>query len=135
MDPTIIDITDNYLQRIANVLLLNSSFIDNVGLLNGKTGISIFFYHYSRYTKNQIYEEYGGELIDEIYEEIHQHSTVDYINGLAGFGTGIEYLVNNCFIEADTDDVLVELDQQIQHNVIHHTPRNIDLSFWNFRYW
>ena len=32
---------DNYLQRIANVLLINASFINNTGLLNGKTGIEI----------------------------------------------------------------------------------------------
>ena len=50
------------LRRIANVLLLNASFIDNPGLLNGKMGIAIFFYHYSRYTKNKIYEDYAGEL-------------------------------------------------------------------------
>ncbi|MGV8090713.1 MAG: hypothetical protein AB2L24_02435 [Mangrovibacterium sp.] len=30
--------------RIINTLLLHSGFIDNLGLLNGKMGISIFFY-------------------------------------------------------------------------------------------
>jgi len=41
---------DERLKRIANVLLINASFIDNPGLLNGKMGIAIFFYQYSRYT-------------------------------------------------------------------------------------
>lgn len=31
-------------QRLINALLLNSSLIDNLGLLNGKMGISIFFF-------------------------------------------------------------------------------------------
>jgi len=58
---------ENRLQRIANVLLLNASFTDNLGLLNGKMGIAIFFYQYARYTGNKVYEDYAGELIDEIY--------------------------------------------------------------------
>ena len=57
---------DDCLLRIANVLLLNASFLDNPGLLNGKMGIAIFFYHYSRFTKNKIYENFAGVLVDEI---------------------------------------------------------------------
>lgn len=104
---------DQRLQRIANVLLLNTSFIDNLGLLNGKMGIAIFFYHYSRYTDNEVYETYAGELIDEIFEEINQVTPVDFANGLTGIGWGIEYLAQNGFVEADTDEVLEELDQAI----------------------
>ena len=59
------------LQRIANHLVINSIFLDNFGLFYGKMGIVIFFYHYSRYTNNPIYEEFAGELLDEIFEEIH----------------------------------------------------------------
>ena len=49
------------LRRIANVLLLNASYIDNPGLLNVKMGIAIFFYHFSRYTTKKILEEYANE--------------------------------------------------------------------------
>jgi hypothetical protein len=38
------------LQRIVNVLLLNASFIDDPGLLNGKMGITNFLYNYARYS-------------------------------------------------------------------------------------
>ena len=101
------------LQRIANVLLLNASFIDNTGLLNGKFGIAIFFYHYGRYSNNIIYTEYAGELIDEIYEEINTNTPVDFANGLAGIGWGTEYLVRNGFLDADTDETLAEIDKTL----------------------
>jgi hypothetical protein len=81
------------LQRIANVLLINSSFIDNPGLLNGKTGISIFFYEYGRYLNNKVYTDYAGELIDEIYEEIAINTPLNFAGGLTGIGWGIEYLI------------------------------------------
>jgi len=101
------------LQRIANVLLLNSSFLDNPGLLNGKMGITIFFYHYAQYTDNKLYEDYAGELIDEIYEEISTSTPVNFENGLTGIGWGIEYLVKNGFVQADTDEALEEIDNII----------------------
>ena len=100
-------------QRLINALLLNSSFIDNLGLLNGKMGIAIFFFHLARETKNSIYEDYAGELIDEIYEEINLNTPLDFENGLAGIGWGIEYLVQNGFIDADTDEVLEEFDKRL----------------------
>jgi len=114
------------LQHIANVLLLNASFIDNLGLLNGKLGIAIYFYHHARYTGNEMYEVKAGELIDEIYNEIHQNTSVNYADGLSGFGAGIEYMVKNGFIEANTDEVLEEIDKQIYYSVC-HVPNRIDL--------
>ena len=114
-------------QRISNTLLLNASFIGNIGLLHGKMGISICFYHLARQTKNRIYEDYAGELIDEIYEEITANTPVDFENGLAGIGWGIEYLVQNGFIEADTDEVLEEFDNRIFKELIYNTPHDIGL--------
>ncbi len=107
------------LKRIANVLLLNASFIDNPGLLNGKMGIAIFFYQYFRYTGNKIFGDYAGELIDEIYEEINTNTPVDFANGLTGIGWGVEYLVKNKFVEADTDETLSEIDTSVYRNSLY----------------
>jgi hypothetical protein len=104
---------DSRLQRIANILLLNASFTDNIGLLNGKTGIAIFFYHYARYTGIKIFEDYAGELIDEIYEEINTNTPVNFADGLPGIGWGIEYLIKNGFVEADSDEALADIDSAI----------------------
>ncbi|HEX3009512.1 MAG TPA: lanthionine synthetase LanC family protein, partial [Bacteroidales bacterium] len=111
---------DSRLQRIANVLLLNASFIDNLGLLNGKMGIAIFFYHYAKYTGNEVYSEYAGELIDEIYSEINTSTPIDFENGLTGIGWGIEYLVQNGFVEADTDEVLEQIDEAVYQKILLH---------------
>ncbi|MDP3442622.1 MAG: lanthionine synthetase LanC family protein, partial [Ignavibacteria bacterium] len=99
-------------------LLLNASFIDNLGLMHGKMGIAIYFFHLARETENQIYEDYAGELIDEIYDEIDTNTPLDFENGLGGIGWGIEYLVQKGFIEADTDKVLESIDNQL------HSSRN-----------
>jgi lantibiotic modifying enzyme len=100
-------------QRITNALLLNGCFTNNLGLLNGKLGISIVFYHLARQTGSQIYENYAEELIDEIFDEINTEISWNFADGLTGIGWGIEYLVQNKFLYADADEVLNEIDLKI----------------------
>ena len=111
IDLSLVERIENRLQRIANVLLLNASFIDNPGLLNGKMGIAIFFYNYAKYSSKNSYKEYADELIDT-------STHVNFENGLTGIGWGIEYLVNNEFVAADTDEALINLDNEIYRHRI-----------------
>ena len=104
---------DEILQRIARYLMLHGCFTSNIGLLNGKTGIAIFFYHYARYTGKHIYNDFAGELLDEIYKEIHVNTPVNFKDGLCGIAWGMEYLIRNRFVGGNPDDVLDDLDKQI----------------------
>lgn len=104
---------EDTLQRIARYLMLHSSFINSIGLLNGKMGIAIFFFHYAKYINNKLYEDFAGCLIDEIYAEININSLKDFKNGLCGIAWGMEYLIQNNFVEADADEVLEDIDKQI----------------------
>lgn len=117
---------DLRLRRIADVLLLNGSFTDNPGLLNGMMGIAIFMYHYARKTGREVYGNYADELIDEIYEAINTQTPVDFENGLAGIGWGIEYLVRNGFVQADTDEALAEIDNTISRSILQPPVLNED---------
>lgn len=99
------------IKKIANILFLNASYTDDIGLLNGKMGIAIFFYFYSRYTGIKIFEEYAGELIDEICDKVNTTTPVNFSGGLTGIGWGIEYLNKNRFIHVDTDEVLEDIDR------------------------
>lgn len=63
-------------QRITNALVLNASFIDNLGLMHGKMGIAIYFFHLTRETKNQIYEDFAGKLLNKIFNELSVTSDV-----------------------------------------------------------
>jgi hypothetical protein len=106
------------LDLIANVLLINASFIENPGLLNGKMGIAIFFYHYAKYPGKKIYEEYACALIDEIYEEIDLKTPVDFANGLIGIGWGINYLIQNGYVEADTDEIMEDINKTVFQKIL-----------------
>ena len=106
------------LRTVSETLMPGENMPDDVGLLTGKTGIALFFFHLARGTGNNVYEDYAAELIDRILESLHQVKTVTYANGLAGFGAGISYLIKQQFIEGDADKVLKGIDNIIQR----HTP-------------
>lgn len=112
------------LTDISNLLLLNSNFIDNLGILNGKMGVALFFFKYSRHTKRKIYENCAGEIIDEIYESLDKRIPITFSNGLMGIGWGIEYLVKNKYVEANTNEILSNLDNDIFN-------KSIATSFFN----
>ncbi|MCG8309782.1 MAG: hypothetical protein MI975_20470 [Cytophagales bacterium] len=105
--------------KIDNHLVLNASFIDNLGLMHGKMGLSIYFFRIGQRLNNKIYSGYAEELIDEIYNEIDESVSADFENGLAGIGWGVEYLIQNGFVKADADEVLEDFDRLLIKEILH----------------
>ena len=105
---------DYILQNIANHLIINCSFSKNIGLLYGTMGIIIFFYHYARYSKNRVYEEFAETLLNDFAEQIHSHLPIDFENGYLGIGWGIKYLGHQKFInEENINSILEDIDKKI----------------------
>jgi len=101
------------LDLLAKHWLLNESFTNNPGLLNGKTGLAIFFFHYARQTGNKLYETFAGDLIDEILDEINIQTPINFKDGLCGIGWGIIYLIHHNFLEGNVDEILKDFDKLI----------------------
>lgn len=104
---------DILLRRIANHLILHSIDMEDIGLFHGKMGIVLFFAHYARYTDQAIYDDFAGELLEEICENIPETFPINLETGLCGIGWGIEYLIKNGFMEGDSDEILAEIDQKV----------------------
>ena len=41
----------SHLRWIANILIINSGFMDNPGLCNGDMGLALFFFYYANHAK------------------------------------------------------------------------------------
>lgn len=98
------------LHQIADMLLLNGTLTECPGLVHGKMGIAIFFFHYAQYTNNMLFADYAMDVIGEMLDQIHVNSPADYENGVAGIGVGINYLIKNSFLSIE-DDVCEDFDQ------------------------
>lgn len=128
---------EKQLFEIVDVLLLNGTLVESPGLLYGKMGIAIFFFHYSKFTNNELFADYAMDLIDKILNQIHINSPVDYANGLAGIGVGIDYLIQNNFLAVE-GDVCDDFDQKMYNAILYESC--FDASMYNGlcgygRYW
>ena len=101
------------LQRIANILMINGGFLDNPGLYSGDMGSVLFFFYYANYKEDKAYRYYAFELLERVQDRIHEETPIDYKNGLAGIGSAIEFLVQEGFIETNTDEILEDFDDRI----------------------
>lgn len=138
------DVTNinHYLKNISDMLLLNGTLTDCPGLIHGKMGIAIFFFHYARYTENDLFEEYAIDLIEEIQNQIHLKFSTNYERGLSGIGIGIEYLAQNGFIDSDTDEILEDVDEKIYRTIMDEPYSKYDLynglsglgRYWLYRF-
>lgn len=105
--------SDEFLKRVVNRLIVKSCDLSDLGLYHGKIGLVIFFFHYASFTKNLLYKKFAEQLLEEIFEDIHNQLTFDLENGYCGIGWGIEYLSQNNFIEGDTNEILENVDNRL----------------------
>lgn len=106
------------LEQIAQYLSIWYPFTTNISLLNGKMGGVIFLYHYSKYSNKSQYRHIAENLIEDIYKQINIDMPINFSYGLCGIGWAFEYLIQNKFIEADSDDILEDIDAKVmEYNV------------------
>ncbi len=101
------------LLKIANTLVINLQNVNGIGLLNGKMGITVFFYHYSRFASRPAYESLADEMLDELFQIIESNKFPIPVTELSELGIGISHLIKNRFAEGDPDDVLHDIDEKL----------------------
>lgn len=108
---------EKQLQQIADMLVLNGTLTECPGLVHGKMGISIFFFHYAKFTANELFADYAMDVIGKMLDQIHTNSSADYEKGVAGIGVGFNYLIRNSFLLAD-DDIFEDFDAIMRRAVM-----------------
>lgn len=106
------------LERIVRHLMMNYPFISDVGIKNGQMGGVLFFYQYAKYSGKTYYADYADELLDCISKNLNENIPVNFGTGLCGIGWGIEYLLQNNFIEGNSDEILEDIDLKIMERDI-----------------
>lgn len=125
------------LQQITDMLILNGTLTECPGLVHGKIGIAIFFFHYAQYTNNMLFADYAMDLIDEILNQLHVNSQANYKKGIAGIGVGFDYMIRNNFLDIE-DDICEDFDGRM-YRAVKYDPWQ-DFSQYNGltgygRYW
>lgn len=112
------------LSQIVDLLLLNGTLTRCPGLAHGKMGIAIFFFHYARYTGNDLFQRYGWDLLEAVLNQVHATYRADYERGIAGIGVGIDYLIKNQFVEADSG-IFEDFDERMMRATYYEPYANL----------
>lgn len=70
-------------------------------------------YHYARATGEKNDEAAAEQLLEEVCDTLSTALSFRFDTGLTGIGWGIEHLVQNGFVDADTDEILGEIDEAV----------------------
>ena len=96
--------------EILNTRIFDNKGSDSIGLADGRMGLCIYFYYISRICKSKDHIQKAELLMGEIFEPIAKMKVFDIKTGLAGIGLGIDYLVENEYVEGDINDILEDVD-------------------------
>ena len=100
--------------------IYSNSALQEYGLLRGKMGVCLYFYEASKRSDNEQYREFADSIFDDVYNYVHRNPVSPYFDsGLLGIAWGINYLIENDFVEGDPDELLSSID-----NIIYHIIEN-----------
>lgn len=85
--------------------------------MQGEMGRVIAFYQLFRQTSDKEWEEKAETLLEKIMDCCSAEMPLTYGSGLCGIGVGIEYLIQEGFVEGDGDEILCEMDASVYHAI------------------
>ncbi len=120
---------NNKLEKMLRYATLRSEVLESHGL-NGKMGMAILFYEYSRLYKDKLFQLYAEELLDSVLDSLKSES-LTIQDGLSGIAWGIVYLHKKRFIEGNLREILLEVDEHLEANIL-EAEKDI-LSYFAYR--
>ena len=120
--------TCSKVERIDKKIIDLKSY-NSTGLADGKMGSVIYFFLIGRITQNKVYKKKAESLMRDISKDINNKKVFDIKTGLAGFGLGINYLIENKFMQGNINATLKDVDSILFREIYSTTPINNDLSF------
>lgn len=85
----------------------------DIGLLDGQTGIMLVLAHYARVRRLPVIEKAADCLMDNILKHLTKTTPAGFAQGLAGIGWGMEYLIQNGYMQGDGADICHEIDRRL----------------------
>ena len=113
-----------HLHNLLKQLPLSSTPFNGIGLVGGKMGLCVNLFAFSRVVNDTGINEKANAMLDEIFFESKGNLSLGFTDGLLGIGWGIEFLVRERFVEADSNEILYDLDQRVFLRKFYPTSNN-----------
>jgi len=106
----------HYKQKIIDIFNIvleeHDHSADSIGLLGGKTGLSLALLLYAVHSKERKCKKEWEKILEAVFDKIEQSDSYvfTFCNGLAGIGWMLEYLEQKGYHECDTNVLLEDFD-------------------------
>ena len=98
------------LDKSVHEIMIHAGFMNRSGLYDGKIGVSLLLYYYSRFAQKKEIEAYAGHLVDEVFTAIAETGSFDLVPDIANIAWTVCHLTEQGFIEAELNEVLEDID-------------------------
>lgn len=101
------------IRRIARHLYLNGEYVKNISLIEGGSGISLFYYYCSRILNDEHYTNCANDLLDVVCSSLSESLGAHYETGISGIGAFMAHLGYHDFVDFDEGDVFACIDEKL----------------------
>lgn len=102
------------LTEIGAVLLNETSVHNDIGVLGGTIGVSLFHFYYAKFLNDDTHADKGAEIVSESFDRIQKgYFYPTFCDGIAGALWGLELLKEEQFIALDEDIITPETDEYL----------------------
>lgn len=107
------------LKEINDIIKNGRYEMNNIGLLGGLSGIAIFHFYYSHFSKEEENILLGANILENCVDKINIGPiSPSFCNGISGFGWTIDHLESENFIEIDNDSILTSFDTVLKSQMV-----------------
>lgn len=116
--------------NLAHLGILDTAFVDSdkAGLYDGLMAKCLCYYISSRATGDPRHTRQAKKLLSRVQQEIPMVEELGFGDGLAGIGWAVEWLVREGFVDANTDEVLGDIDDTIYTSVVYSKTSGLSLD-------
>lgn len=120
--------TGKPVDKVLQLLELCKQRTHDPSLYNGLMGTCIAYFVLSKITSDKKYDKRAHQVLSDIQGLIPNVNDLGFADGLSGIGWGVEWLVQNGFIQANSDKVLEELDDTIYTSVVYAKTSSLSIA-------
>ena len=94
---------------------INTFALETTGLNieTGKMGICLYFFFLANNLKNEQYQQWAENLLDEIYDQLARDISGKPISDLMQVGIGIDFLIKQKYVVGNINKVLSDIDNAL----------------------
>ena len=107
----------NTISDIAEKLESLAANPPNLGLKDGLIGISLFFFHYTRFTGEEWYEELANNSLERVLVNVPYYMSYHFASELADIGRTVDLLVNEKFLEVEAGEFAGYFEEPLMHRL------------------